>query len=236
MSIRDMKGKVKDLIPVENVIVSVFDKSGLEMLVPALVHINPDIRFLSTGGTYTKLKDLLENPAKNLLEISQYTEFPEMEGGLVKTLHPKIHAGILGERNNLEHQNYLKEVLGGGVFIDMVVVNLYPFQKVISLPEANFESARGNIDIGGPTMIRAAAKNFPSCAALCDPEDYWDILHAIKEDGGVTSFSQRLRLAKKVFETTAVYDRNIADYFDAEINYGIKEIRGLYKFSGEDNG
>ena len=234
MSIRDMKGKVEDLIPVENVIVSVSDKRGLELLIPGLMEINPTVRFLSTGGTYTKIKDLLGGPSDNLLEVSEYTEFPEMEGGLVKTLHPKIHAGILGERNNPEHQKYL-EMLDGGVFMDMVVVNLYPFQKVISSPDANFEMARGNIDIGGPTMIRAAAKNFPSCAAVCNPGDYDGILEHITENKGATSFSQRLKLARKVFEATAEYERAIADYFGEQIDSHLKEIEGLYKFEGEDD-
>ena len=116
MTIRGLRGKVDDKIPVKNVIVSVFDKNGLEILVPELIKTNPDIRFMSTGGTYKKIKDLLGNSYEDqLLEIAEYTNFPEMEGGLVKTLHPKIHAGILGERHNLEHQKYLNEELNRGV-------------------------------------------------------------------------------------------------------------------------
>ena len=237
MSIRDMKGVVKDLIPVENVIVSVSEKEGLKQFIPGLIEINPEVRFLSTGGTFTEIKKLLgADYKKNLMEISEYTGFPEMEGGLVKTLHPKIHAGILGERNNPAHQEYLKSMSAD--YIDMVVVNLYPFQEMVRKIEAgeinpqtqkpyDFESARGNIDVGGPTMIRAAAKNFMSCAAVCDPGDYSNILRHINFCNGATSFSSRFSLAKKVFKTTASYDQTIADYL---ANNVIDQIREEYTF------
>lgn len=233
MSIRDLKGEVKDKIPVNNVIISVFDKSGLEDFIPGLIETNSDIKFLSTGGTYNKLKKILGgNYIIHLLEISsEYTECPEMEGGLVKTLHPKIHAGILGERNNPAHQKYLNETLSG-VFIDMVVVNLYPFEKVISDKDVTFEEARGNIDIGGLAMLRAAAKNFPGCAAVCEPFGYTKILSKIKENNGCTTFSQRLNLAKKVFGMTAEYDRAIEDYITAQIHHNLNGITSCYKFSG----
>src|SRR3989338_7653855 len=102
MTIRDLKGTVRDRIPVKNVLLSVFDKSGLDVLVPQLIETCPDVRFMSTGGTYKKLTEMFaaSGQAERLMEVAQYTGFPEMEGGLVKTLHPKIHAGILGERNN----------------------------------------------------------------------------------------------------------------------------------------
>ena len=233
MTIRNMKGIVEDLIPVRNVLVSVFDKTGLEGFVPGLMQINPKVRFLSTGGTYKKIRELLGDSYRdNFMEVAEYTEFPEMEGGLVKTLHPKIYAGLLGERNNPEHQRYLREELNGGVYIDMVLVNLYPFQQVIGSPDVNFERARGNIDIGGPTMIRAAAKNFPSCAVVCDPKDYQQVLQHIVINNGSTSFGQRLRLARKVFELTAMCDRAIADYFEEQVGRKADEIRGLYKFRG----
>ncbi len=226
-----MSGEVQDLIKVENVIVSVFDKTGLDEFVPGLIQINPNVRFLSTGGTYKKVKDLLGvSYSSNLMEVADYTGFPEMEGGLVKTLHPKIHAGLLGERNNPEHQRYLKEELNGGVYIDMVIVNLYPFQQVISSLDISFEKARGNIDIGGPTMIRAAAKNFPSCAVVCDPRDYQGVLQHIVRNNGSISFDQRLTLARKVFELTALYDRAIADYFGEQVETKADKVRRLYKF------
>lgn len=236
MTIRDMKEEVEDLIKVDNIIISVFDKTGLDEIVPGLMKVNPSIRFFSTGGTYKKIKDILGSSySNNLMEISEYTKFPEMEGGLVKTLHPKIHAGLLGERNNPEHQRYLREELNGGVYIDMVLVNLYPFQQVINSLDVNFEKARGNIDIGGPTMIRAAAKNFPSCAVVCDPRDYQEVLQHIVNNNGSTSFDKRLKLARKVFESTARYDRTIADYFEKQVKTKADEVRKLYKFSGEKN-
>ena len=242
MSIRDLKGKVNDRIPVKNVLVSVFDKSGLEVLVPELMDANPNVRFMSTGGTYGRIKDMLGDSYRdNLIEISEYTDFPEMDGGLVKTLHPKIHAGILGERNNPKHQEYLRTELGNGVFIDMAIVNLYPFEEIIRKIEAgeidpktmkpyNFESARGNVDIGGPAMLRAGAKNFPSCASVCDPQDYAELVREVKENGGTTGFNQRLKFAARVFETTAKYDAAIAKYL-AEKAPDIEAIRALYKFS-----
>jgi phosphoribosylaminoimidazolecarboxamide formyltransferase/IMP cyclohydrolase len=230
--IRALKGFVEDRIPVRTVIVSVFDKTGLEQFIPELMQINPNIRFLSSTGTYDKIKDLLgHNYQDNLLQIAEYTRFPEMEGGLVKTLHPKIHAGILGERNNPLHQKYLSETLNGAFYIDMVIVNLYPFKKVITAPDSTFEKARGNIDIGGPTMIRAAAKNFPSCAAVCNPSYYPTILKDIAENNGATSFEQRLLLAQEVFKTTAEYDRLISLYFNEELKHNIDEIKSLYRFN-----
>ncbi|MEK6890982.1 MAG: hypothetical protein AABX03_02495 [Nanoarchaeota archaeon] len=230
MSIRDLQGCVEDLIPVNNVLASVSDKTGLDFFIPALVRINPKIRFLSTGGTYNKIKEILGNPSKDtLLEVAEYTGFPEMEGGLVKTLHPKVHAGILGERGNPKHQRYLQEELKGAVFIDMAIVNLYPFVQTISKPDVTFEKARGNIDVGGPTMMRAAAKNFPSCASVCDPEDYQDILSTIVKNNGCTTFNQRFALAPKVFEMTSAYDEMIAKYFRE--NNDPEKVRELYRLN-----
>ena len=230
MAIRPLEGGIMDLIPVQNVLVSVYDKTGLEDFVLGLKKINPRVRFLSTGGTFGKIKDLLgEGHEGNLVEVSKYTDFPEMSGGLVKTLHPKIHAGLLGERNNPEHQRYLRETLGNGVFIDMVVVNLYPFQDIIK-QNATFETARGNIDIGGPTMIRAGAKNFPSCAVVCNPGDYEGILNHVLLNRGATSFDKRFKLARKVFELTAAYDKAIADYFCGSDQL---VIRRSYEFGRE---
>ncbi|MFH1917330.1 MAG: hypothetical protein ABIJ21_08775 [Nanoarchaeota archaeon] len=233
MVIRDVKGRVEDKIPVQTVLVSVFDKSGLEEFIPALLEMSPAVYFLSTGGTYKKIKEILgERHNSHLEEVADYTGFPEMEGGLVKTLHPKIHAGILGERNNPNHQFYLSETLEG-VYIDMVVVNLYPFQSVISSPDVTFEKARGHIDIGGPAMLRAAAKNFPSCAAVCDPRDYGAIIGEMRENGGATSLKQRLYLARKVFDATNLYDGVIAGFLAQEIAERSEEL--LQQYLGDGN-
>ncbi len=246
MSIRKLKGGVTDKIPVENVLVSVSDKSGLEKLVHGLIGVNPNIKFISTGGTYRKLKDILsDNHTKysyesNLIEVAKYTGFPEMPGDLVKTLHPKIHAGLLGERNNPEHHKYLAEILDGGLFIDLAVVNLYPFKEIIGKIKAgeidkntgkpyNFESARGNIDIGGPAMIRAAAKNFPSCAVASAPSQYENIIEVIKNNDSSTTFDIRLQLAKEAFKTTAEYENSITLYL-SKPESSLENVRKEYNF------
>ena len=157
MTIRDQKFPLIDRIPVRNVIVSVFYKDGLDTFIPGILKYC-DARFISTGGTYTELKRILGDAAGlRLLDVAQVTRIPEMEGGLVKTLHPKVHAGILGERKNPAHKRYIDETIGG-FYVDMMVGNLYPFERVVADIEAgkvnprtgepfNFESARGNVDI-----------------------------------------------------------------------------------------
>ncbi len=227
MTIRDLKGTVMDKIPIKNVLLSVFDKSGLDIFVCGLVASCPDVRFMSTGGTYKKLQSLVA--PERLIEVAQYTGFPEMEGGLVKTLHPKIHAGLLGERNNPEHQRYLQQMQG--VFIEMVVVNLYPFDKVVADPAVTFEKARGNIDIGGPTMIRAGAKNFPSCAVVCSPADYSTVLDEMRQNNGCTTFDTRFRLAQRVFFTTARYDEAICKFISGP---SAAIVRKDYQFAEEE--
>ncbi|HLC78310.1 MAG TPA: hypothetical protein VJH92_04245 [Candidatus Nanoarchaeia archaeon] len=239
MTIRDLSGKVEDLIRVKNVIISVYHKEGLDMLAVGLIEENPDVRFISSGGTYTALNKILGSSGEErLIEASSYTGFPEMDGGLVKTLHPKIHGGILGERNNPKHQQYLSD-LNGGVYIDLVVVDLYPFGSVVKKIERgeinpqtgnpfNFESARGNIDIGGPAMLRAGAKNFPSCAAISSVYDYSQFLFDLRKNKGNTDFKQRFNLAKKVFTTTSEYDSAIAVYLSAQ---DPNEVKDSYEFS-----
>jgi len=232
MAIRDMEGQVEDRIPVKNVLVSVFDKTGLDKFAQGIVAASPDVRFLSTGGTFKRLYEIFGNPDESrLLSVEKYTGAEEMEGGLVKTLHPLIHGGILGERNNPAHQEYLNEM--GGTFIDMVVVNLYPFQKVIAQEGVTFEKARGNIDIGGPTMLRAAAKNFPSCAAVCMPSDYEGVVRHVVVNEGSTEFSKRLWLARDVFDMSSEYDGSIKEYFYS--NGTPMDVEGLYTFRKEDD-
>jgi len=230
MDIREIKGRIFDNISVQNILISVFDKSGLEEFVNSLIDINPKVRFLSTGGTYKSIQNKLAvKTTNNLIEIAEYTDFPEMEGGLVKTLHPKIHAGILGERDNSKHKEYLKNELNGAVYIDMVIVNLYPFEKVIAEPDVSFENARGNIDIGGLAMIRAAAKNFPSCAVVCHPNDYHEIVKHLEKNKGSTSFDVRFELAHKAFQTTAKYDSIITNYINKQLQKK-DQIKKQYNF------
>lgn len=229
MSIRDVKGKVMDRIPIETVLVSVSDKTGLDDFVPRLIGVNPDMMFLSTGGTYKAVREILgDSYEDNLVDVSEYTGFPEMEGGLVKTLHPKIHAGILAERGNPAHEAYLADMDAN--YIDMVVVNLYPFERIVSNPGTTFEEARGNIDIGGPTMLRAAAKNFLGCAPICDPKDYEAVIRVLEANDGTTGLKDRVRFAARVFEETANYEESIDSYFSGALNGpgGIDKILAQY--------
>jgi phosphoribosylaminoimidazolecarboxamide formyltransferase/IMP cyclohydrolase len=191
---------------------SVSDKSGLESLVPGLIAANPDVKIYSTGGTYAVIKEMLgDDASKNLVAVSDYTGQPEMQGGLVKTLDFKIYLGLLSETYNADHQDDLKRV--EGVAIDMVVVNLYPFKQTVAQDGVTPEMARTNIDIGGPCMVRASAKNYLRVASVTDPADYPDILEELKSCDGMLSLAARLKLMKKAFEHTAQYDRAIADYF-----------------------
>ena len=167
--------KVDDLVKVQNVLVSVSDKSGLEQFIPNLVDINPRIQIYSTGGTFGRIREILGDSADSrLMQVADYTGQPETQGGLVKTLDFKIYLGLLTETYNDAHQDDLKRT--GSVPIDMVVVNLYPFKETISQPDVTVEQARGNIDIGGPCMIRASAKNYIRVASVVDPADYANIL------------------------------------------------------------
>ncbi|MBW2436921.1 MAG: hypothetical protein JRF29_06560, partial [Deltaproteobacteria bacterium] len=202
--------KVDDLVKVKNILVSVSDKGGLEQFIPELVEINPEIRIFSTGGTYGRISEILgDSGASRLMQVSDYTGQPETQGGLVKTLDFKIYLGLLTETYNDAHQGDLKRT--GAVPIDMVVVNLYPFKETISKPDVTVEQARGNIDIGGPCMIRASAKNCIRVASVVDPADYGQILAVLKANQGSTSLDLRFQLARKAFDHTAVYDRTIAD-------------------------
>ena len=203
--------KIDGFIKVKHVLVSVSDKSGLEGFVPSLVEINPDVRIFSTGGTYGKIEQILgERASSCLTPVSEYTGQPETQGGLVKTLDFKIYLGLLTETYNDAHQQDLQRT--GAVAIDMVVVNLYPFKETISAEGVTVEEARGNIDIGGPCMIRASAKNFIRVAPVVDPGDYSKIVSEMKANDGKLSLELRYALAQKAFDHTAVYDRHIADF------------------------
>ena len=234
MTIRDVKGEVDDMIPVNRVLLSVFDKTGLDKLVLELLEQNSEVLLLSTGGTYKAIREILgETGVHSLKDVAQYTGFPEMEGGLVKTLHPKIHAGLLGERHNPEHQKYLHQTLSApgtipADYIDMVVVNLYPFKDVVAKPETTFEQARGNIDIGGPCMVRAAAKNFMSCAVVVDPRNYDNVLNEMKRNQGCTTFELRDRLMRNAFSVIAEYDKQIVSYLCNDVRSTMPEVRKLY--------
>jgi len=213
--------KIDDLIKVQNVLVSVSDKSGLADFMPKLLGINPEIKIFSTGGTYGRIKEILGQDAESCLtQVSDYTGQPETQGGLVKTLDFKIYLGLLTETYNDPHQEDLKRT--GAVPIDMVVVNLYPFKETISKPDVTVEQARGNIDIGGPCMIRAAAKNFIRVTSVVNPSDYETIISQMKADKGKISLKLRFELAQKAFEHTAVYDRTIAGFLGSKLYEDVK--------------
>lgn len=203
--------RIDDLVAVRRVLISVSDKSGLERFVPELLEITPGIRIFSTGGTFQRLAEILgPRTEKCLTQVSAYTGQPETQGGLVKTLDFKIYLGLLTETYNDAHQQDLART--AAVPIDMVVVNLYPFQKTVARAEVTVEEARANIDIGGPCMIRAAAKNYLRVASVVDPGDYPGLLVRLAAYDGSLPLALRFELAQKAFEHTAHYDRAIADF------------------------
>ena len=189
--------KVDDWVKVRHILVSVSDKGGLEQFIPELVEINPEIRIFSTGGTYGRIAEILgDSGSSRLMQVSEFTGQPETQGGLVKTLDFKIYLGLLTETYNDAHQGDLKRT--GSVPIDMVVVNLYPFKETISKPDVSVEQARGNIDIGGPCMIRASAKNYIRVASVVDPADYAGVLEELG-GGGVSAGTTVRRVAERSF-------------------------------------
>jgi len=222
----NMVEKIDDRVSVRHVLVSVSDKSGLEDFVPGLLDIHPDIRIFSTGGTFGRIREILgPGREKVLTQVADYTGQPETQGGLVKTLDFKIYLGLLTETYNDAHQQDLSRT--GAVPIDMVVVNLYPFTQTIAREGVTVEEARGNIDIGGPCMIRASAKNYLRVASVVDPSDYGRILDEMRSGEGSTSLALRYELAQKAFAHTADYDRAIADFLQQQT---IDDTRGCYRF------
>jgi phosphoribosylaminoimidazolecarboxamide formyltransferase/IMP cyclohydrolase len=188
---------------VEQALISVSDKEGVVELASQLAALG--VRLLSTGGT----AKLLQQAGIAVTEVSDYTGFPEMLDGRVKTLHPKVHGGLLARRDLPEHMAAI--ALAGIDRIDLLVVNLYPFQQTVSRLDCTLEDAIENIDIGGPAMLRAAAKNHGGVAVVVDPADYRRVLAEIREHG-VVGDTLRFELARKVFAHTAQYDGAIANY------------------------
>ena len=190
-------------------LISVSDKTGIVEFAKELVSLGVEI--ISTGGTYQKLKD----EGIPAIEVSSLTGFPECLDGRVKTLHPVIHAGLLAMRSKKEHMNQLEQL--GITPIDMVVVNLYPFKETILKDGVTREEAVENIDIGGPTMLRSAAKNYQDVAVVVDPEDYDIVIKELKEEGQV-SLDTKFYFMQKVFMHTSNYDTMIANYLKKERN------------------
>lgn len=197
---------------IERALISLTDKSGIEGFAKELQGLG--IEILSTGGTAKKLR---ENGV-DVVDVSEFTGFPEMLDGRVKTLHPKVHGGILAQRDNSDHQEQMAK--HGLKPIDLVAVNLYAFEKATQDPSCSLADAIENIDIGGPTLLRASAKNFNDVTVLVDPADYPAVLQEIQEQGN-TSLKTRFRLAAKVFALTSQYDTAISKWLgtvDVETN------------------
>ena len=204
--------EIDDWVKIERVLVSVSDKTGLDSLIPGLVEINPDIHFYSTGGTYAAIAQILgpEKAARHLTQVSDYTGQPETQGGLVKTLDFKIYLGLLTETYNAAHQTDLARTKA--VPLDMVVVNLYPFEATVARTGVTVEEARANVDIGGPCMIRASAKNYLRVAPVVDPADYSFLVEFLKANDGKLNLVKRFELARKAFAHTAKYDTAISAF------------------------
>ena len=204
--------EIDNRVAVKHVLMSVSDKSGLETFVPALVKACPGVKIYSTGGTYTKIKEILGDKAEGtLVAVSDYTGQPEVQGGLVKTLDFKIYLGILSEKYNEAHQADIKRLSAEA--LDMVVVNLYPFRETVAKEGVTPEMARTNIDIGGPCMVRASAKNYLRVASVTDPLDYANIAQELEANGGTLGLDTRFKLMKKAFTHTAEYDAAISKFF-----------------------
>jgi phosphoribosylaminoimidazolecarboxamide formyltransferase/IMP cyclohydrolase len=199
---------------IQRALISVSDKTGIVEFARELANLG--IELISTGGT----KTLLEQNGVPVTGISDVTGFPEILDGRVKTLHPAVHSGLLAIRDNAGHQEQMRK-LGLG-FIDLVVVNLYPFQATIAKPDVTYEEAIENIDIGGPTMLRSAAKNHAFVTVVVDAADYADVLAQIRADGD-TTLETRKRLAAKVFRHTAAYDALISDYLTRQTGEELPE-------------
>ena len=216
---------------IKRALLSVSDKTGLVDFARALNE--QGIELLSTGGTAKAIREA----GIPVVEVADYTGFPEMLDGRVKTLHPKIHGGILGRRDLPEH---VAAMDGHGIGnIDLVCVNLYPFVQTVAKPGCTLEDAIENIDIGGPTMVRAAAKNHAHVAIVTDPADYADVLSEMQTNAGAVSDGTRFDLAKKAFSQTAAYDSAISNYltainadgskqaFQAQINFNFAKVQDM---------
>ncbi|MDZ7373866.1 MAG: bifunctional phosphoribosylaminoimidazolecarboxamide formyltransferase/IMP cyclohydrolase [candidate division KSB1 bacterium] len=206
------------LLKIRRAVMSVSDKRGIEEFARALT--TRGVQLVATGGTERALREA----GIAVTSVSEITGFPEILGGRVKTLHTRLLAGILARKDDPTHSRQLEEL--GIPPVDLVVVNLYPFEKTVAQASVSLDEALEQIDIGGPTMIRAAAKNFPSVAVVVDPEDYPLILEELDAHGGSLTLETRKRLAAKVFARTAQYDAQIARYL-ADGGTGLSEVFSL---------
>ena len=193
-----------DLVPVKRALISLSDKNGLDGLAAELTKRGVEI--VSTGGTAARLREL----GHDVRDVSDLTGFPEMMDGRVKTLHPKVHGGLLGVRDNPEHAAAMEQ--HGIEPIDLVVVNLYPFEATVARG-ADRDEIIENIDIGGPSMVRSSAKNHAHVAIVTDPSDYQELIGEFDANDGATSLAFRRKLAAKAYALTAAYDSTISQWF-----------------------
>ncbi|MDX9957151.1 MAG: hypothetical protein RBT68_01805 [Spirochaetia bacterium] len=201
---------VQDRVPVLNAIVSVYDKTGLGSLVEVMLRHCPGLHFFSTGGTYDFLAGKLGSRAGiHLVRMEDYTGQPAMKGGLVKTLDWKVYLGLLAESGDEAHAQDIERT--GSTPFDMVIGNLYPFSEV-SGKGGSLESVRQHIDIGGPCMLRAAAKNFLRVASVCHPGQYAWLAEVLVAGRGCTTLTDRAKLAAEVFKRQSEYEAAIATY------------------------
>jgi len=191
---------------IKRAVISVTDKSGVVEFAKSLSELG--VQILSTGGTAKAIRE----GGIPVIDIAEYTGFPEMLDGRVKTLHPKVHGGLLGMRDNPEHVKMMEE--HGIEDIDLLVVNLYQFEKTVAKEGVTLEEAIENIDIGGPAMLRSSAKNFRDVTVVIEPSDYETVLNEMKSNNGATSLKTRFSLAKKVFNLTHQYDGAISQYLE----------------------
>lgn len=190
--------------PIERALLSVSDKTGLAEFAAGLAELG--VELISTGGTARALRE----SGLAVRDVAEVTGFPEMMDGRVKTLHPRVHGGLLARRDRPEHLAACEE--HGIPLIDLVAVNLYPFQETVARPGVTIDEAIEQIDIGGPAMLRSAAKNYAWVTVVCNPQRYPDVLKEMKANGGATLAATRRALAREVFAHTAAYDRAIAQY------------------------
>ncbi|MFO7535662.1 MAG: hypothetical protein R6X19_08285 [Kiritimatiellia bacterium] len=221
--------RIDDRVAVRHVLISLSDKTGLDALVKGLIASCPGVRLYSTGGTFTAIQQILGSEApRHLTSVSDYTGQPEMQGGLVKTLDFKIYLGLLSETYNPAHKADLAR--SGALPLDSVIVNLYPFQQTVAKPGCTPEEARGNIDIGGPCMLRAAAKNYIRVACVTDPADYAGFTRELGAAGGFVSLKTRFALARKAFDHVADYDAAISGYL-SKLTY--EQAAAAYTMEGQ---
>ena len=212
---KNLKMKLK----IKNALISVSDKGNIIPLLKTLKRFN--INIISSGGTYKSIKKL----GYKCTELSKYTGFKEMLDGRVKTLHPKIHAGILHDRQNKTHKNEMKKQKFPS--LDLIVVNFYPFQKIVRFSKSS-KNIIENIDIGGPTMVRAAAKNFKNVTIITNKNDYLNLIRELEQNKGKTSLKFRELMSSKAFGLTAYYDAMISNWFNKKLNIEFPERKTIF--------